>query len=444
MDFKSLPYNKLQSECKQRGLNARGKTLELIARLEQYEQNKNTVTIALEQNNSDNDDFSNSFFAAFDIELDNNDTPLIQPQPVATKPISITKVVKQPDVKRKPSQPVTIKTNRNITYEQLESFYNKGFICLNNNAHVRGIDARIMLSKLWARYPMIQQYLNDYESHSGILRVHYELQKEIIQSKKVVKKGRNTIPDTVEYGSKPVRKTVFVQNDRGNDLGLPSEKRSAYRSSLKHGIVDIETASSIYIDNLLLFPTQSRVTVTKLPSQSHSKTGKSKEHKQDSGYIGKTHNAKTKKNTGVKLASSVQSGINTNLFSNLFKIKGSDRPMQVEISNKGLVYLNQYMSNGTKIQTLIGKIGNLDSTGNYQIEYATNFKLVDNSTIHTHIQRLITKAKHHDVSFLMSTTEVQEKHVGQRKRRAIKRAEKREAARTQKINQGNIVSLVRK
>jgi hypothetical protein len=167
-----------------------------------------------------------------------------------------------------------------------------------------------MLSKLWVNYPITQQYLQDYEDHTSLLKVQFGLSKEITEAKKIVKKSRNLTPATVEHG-KPKARTIYVSNDRGNDLGLPSEKRSPYKSGLKNGVIDHNVATSIYIDDKLLFSTSG--SVVKLQSQAYTKNGKSKEHKADCGYIGKSKNTKNKRNTGVKLtSSSVQQGINTN------------------------------------------------------------------------------------------------------------------------------------
>jgi hypothetical protein len=239
--------------------------------------------------------------------------------------------------------------------------------------------------------------------------VQFGFSKEITEAKKIVKKSRNLTPATVEHG-KPKARTIYVSNDRGNDLGLPSEKRSAYKSGLKNGVIDHNLATSIYIDNKLLYCVSA--SVTKLQNQAYTKNGKSKEHKADCGYIGKSKNTKNKRNTGVKLTSSVQQGVNTNLMGNLFKLAGNDHKMQVEISSNGTLYLNQYIRT-EKIQSSIGKIGELDSNGRYQIEYATNYKLASNAVVDRHIQAIIIKALHHDTSFMMSTKVIEPDHTHQ-------------------------------
>ncbi|GAX36439.1 SAP domain-containing protein [Nodularia sp. NIES-3585] len=49
MNFTSLTYNKLQAECKLRGLSAKSKTVELIARLNEYEElEKNNLDAAID------------------------------------------------------------------------------------------------------------------------------------------------------------------------------------------------------------------------------------------------------------------------------------------------------------------------------------------------------------------------------------------------------------
>jgi hypothetical protein len=155
-----------------------------------------------------------------------------------------------------------------------------------------------MLSKLWVNYPITQQYLQDYEDHTSLIKVHFGLSKEVVESKKIITKGRNLTPAKVEYGD-PKLRDIRVQNDRGNDLGLPSEHRSPYKSGLKNGVIDHNVATSIYIDDKLLFSTSG--SVVKLQSQAYTKNGKSKEHKADCGYIGKSKNTKNKRSTGVKL-----------------------------------------------------------------------------------------------------------------------------------------------
>ena len=224
----------------------------------------------------------------------------------------------------------------------------------------------------------------------------------------------------------------YLSQLAGNDLGLPSEHRSPYKSGLKNGVIDHNVATSIYIDNKLLFSTSG--SVVKLQSQAYTKNGKSKEHKADCGYIGKSKNTKNKRNTGVKLTSSVQQGINTNLMGNLFKLAGYDHKIQVEISFNGTLYLNQYIRT-EKIQSSIGKIGELDSSGRYQIEYATSYKLASNKTIDRHIQMIINKATHHDTAFMMSTKVIEPDHTHQLKLKQATNNSKR-ATRKDKYDNG--------
>jgi hypothetical protein len=419
MNFRELPYNKLQNECKLRGIKANSKVLELIAALEEYESSKKKDDPIVDiQVSADLDDGYFDSFSMFGINVDdikpvnepiNNEVVITPVTKVINKPVvqSVTTQVNNPTVTKQAT--TTTNNNKLVSYEQLESFYSKGFICLNNNSHITGIDARIMLSKLWVNYPIIQSYLTDYEDHTSLLKVQFGFSKEVVESKKIVKKSRNLTPATVEHG-KPKARTIYVSNDRGNDLGLPSEKRSPYKSGLKNGVIDHNLATSIYIDNKLLFSTSG--SVVKLQSQAYTKNGKSKEHKADCGYIGKSKNTKNKRSTGVKLTSSVQVGINTNLMGNLFKLAGNDHKIQVEISSNGTLYLNQYIRT-EKIQSSIGKIGELDSNGRYQIEYATNYKLASNAVVDRHIQAIIIKALHHDTSFMMSTKVIEPDHTHQ-------------------------------
>jgi hypothetical protein len=415
MNFRELPYNKLRMEAKLRGIKANSKVLELIAALEEYESSKKKDDPIVDiQVSADLDDGYFDSFSMFGINVDDI-KPVSEPINNEVVITPVTKVINKPVV-----QPVTTQVNnthvnnkvtKNVTlsYEQLNSFYNKGFICLNNNSHITGIDARIMLSKLWVNYPIIQSYLTDYEDHTSLLKVQFGFSKEVVESKKIITKGRNLTPAKVEYGD-PKLRDIRVQNDRGNDLGLPSEKRSAYKSGLKNGVIDHNLATSIYIDNKLLYCVSA--SVTKLQNQAYTKNGRSKEHKADCGYIGKSKNTKNKRNTGVKLTSSVQQGVNTNLMGNLFKLAGNDHKMQVEISSNGTLYLNQYIRT-EKIQSSIGKIGELDSNGRYQIEYATNYKLASNAVVDRHIQAIIIKALHHDTSFMMSTKVTEPDHTHQ-------------------------------
>ena len=422
MNFRELPYNQLQKACKLRNLQAKGKTVELIERLEQHE--LTLINQEIEKSNVDvsadlpiddtNSVFSISYLdslSLFDssatINVPDNTTKEVTVNPVTSvtvtqqvKTTNTTKVVNNPTVATtKDIVTNKITKNVNLTYEQLESFANKGLIILNDNTKYDGITARVYLSKLWVNYPQVQEYLSNYEDHTGMIKVMYGLTKEVSQAKKIITKGRNLTPAKVEYG-KEVNRTIYVQNDRGNDLGLPSEKRSQYKSGLKNGIVSYEVATSIYIDDKLIYSASG--SVTKLQSQAYTKNGKSKEHKADSGYIGKSKNTKNKRNTGVKLTSSVQVGINTNLMGNLFKLAGHEYRMQVEINHNGVMYLNQYIKT-EKIQTVIGTIGDKDTRGNYQVDHATGYKLHDNSVINRHIQRLINKAMHHDTSFMMTS-----------------------------------------
>jgi hypothetical protein len=443
MNFRELNRNKLQQECKSRGIKANGKTLELIATLENYELSKKKDDPIID--NQVSVDLGYGDLTSFDIF--GIDVSVIEPiinEVIETK---ITQVsnneVSNNEVSNNEVNHTNVsnKVTKNVTlsYEQLDSFYNKGFICLNNNSHITGIDARIMLSKLWVNYPIIQTYLTDYEDHTSLLRVQFGFTKEITESKKVVKKGRNLVPATVETG-KPKVRTIYVANDRGNDLGLPSEKRSAYKSGLKNGVIDHNVATSIYIDNKLLYSASGSVTV--LPSQAYTKNGKSKEHKADCGYIGQSKNTKNKRNTGVKLTSSVQQGINTNLMGNLFKLAGHDHKMQVEIASNGTLYLNQYIRT-EKIQSSIGKIGELDSSGRYQIEYANNYKLASNAVVDRHIQMIIGKAIKHDIGFLKTQVTVTE--PTQQLSRRAKKAIKKQQSNTLVINSDtNLVSLVKK
>ena len=458
MNFRELSYREIQRECKSRNLPAKGKVLKLIESLEHYELSKknsddytdliiNGTSALQNQFIDDSADLDDGYLSSFDIfGIDVSSEPVIN----EVTGVTVTEIKVTQPINKVVAQPVTIQVNhtnvsnkvtKNVTlsYEQLDSFYNKGFICLNNNSHITGIDARIMLSKLWVNYPIIQTYLTDYEDHTSLLRVQFGFTKEITESKKVVKKGRNLTPATVETG-KPKVRTIYVANDRGNDLGLPSEKRSAYKSGLKNGVIDHNVATSIYIDNKLLYSASGSVTV--LPSQAYTKNGKSKEHKADCGYIGQSKNTKNKRNTGVKLTSSVQQGINTNLMGNLFKLAGHDHKMQVEIASNGTLYLNQYIRT-EKIQSSIGKIGELDSSGRYQIEYANNYKLASNAVVDRHIQMIIGKAIKHDTNFLKTQSTIQE--PTQQLSRRAKKAIKKQQSNTLVINSDtNLVSLVKK
>jgi hypothetical protein len=443
MNFKELSYREIQHECKLRNLPAKGKVIELIAALENYELSKDDPIIEI---SADLDGYLSSF-DVFGIDVSDikpvnepiinevNHTQVTKSKVYIAKPIKqdITSQVNNTNVSN------TQVTNKVLSYEQLDSFYNKGFICLNNNSHIMGIDARIMLSKLWVNYPVIQEYLTDYEDHTSLLKVQFGLSKEITEVKKVVKKGRNLTPATVETG-KPKVRTIYVANDRGNDLGLPSEKRSAYKSGLKNGVIDHNVATSIYIDNKLLYSASGSVTV--LPSQAYTKNGKSKEHKADCGYLGKSKNTKSKRSTGTKLTSSVQKNVNTNLLGNLFTLAAYNHKMQVEINHNGVLYLNQYIKTD-KIQVSIGKIGELDSSGRWQIEYATNYKLASNQTVDRHIQAIIIKAMRHDIGFLKTQSTIQE--PTQQLSRRAKKAIKKQQSNTLVINSDtNLVSLVKK
>ena len=458
MNFRELSYREIQHECKLRNLPAKGKVIELIAALENYELSKknsddytdliiNGTSALQNQFIDDSADLDDGYLSSFDIfGIDVSSEPVIN----EVTGVTVTEIKVTQPINKVVAQPVTIQvnntnvsntqvTNKVLSYEQLDSFYNKGFICLNSNSHITGIDARIILSKLWVNYPIIQSYLTDYEDHTSILKVQFGLSKEITEGKKIIKKGRNLTPAKVEYG-KEVNRTIYVQNDRGNDLGLPSEKRSAYKSGLKNGVIDHNVATSIYIDNKLLYSASGSVTV--LPSQAYTKNGKSKEHKADCGYIGQSKNTKNKRNTGVKLTSSVQQGINTNLMGNLFKLAGHDHKMQVEIASNGTLYLNQYIRT-EKIQSSIGKIGELDSSGRYQIEYANNYKLASNAVVDRHIQMIIGKAIKHDTNFLKTQSTIQE--PTQQLSRRAKKAIKKQQSNTLVINSDtNLVSLVKK
>jgi hypothetical protein len=433
MNFRELNRNKLQQECKSRGIKANGKTLELIATLENYELSKKKDDPIID--NQVSVDLGYGDLTSFDIF--GIDVSVIEPiinEVIETK---ITQVSNNEVSNNEVNH--TQVTNKVLSYEQLDSFYNKGFICLNNNSHITGIDARIMLSKLWVNYPIIQPYLTDYEDHTSILKVQFGLSKEITEGKKIIKKGRNLTPAKVEYG-KEVNRTIYVQNDRGNDLGLPSDKRSPYKSGLKHGIIDHTSCSSIYIDDKLIYSLSG--SVLKLQSEAYNRYGKSKDHKADCGYLGKSKNTKNKRNTGVKLTSSVQVGINTNLMGNLFKLAGHEYKMQVEINHNGVLYLNQYIKT-EKIQVSIGKICELDSSGRYQIEYATNYKLASNQVIDRHIQMIIGKAIKHDTNFLKTQPAIIE-HTQQLSRRAKKAIAKQQANRLLITSDTNLVSLVKK
>jgi hypothetical protein len=457
MNFRELSYREIQHECKLRNLPAKGKVIELIAALENYELSKKNSddytdliingTSALQNQFIDDSADLDGYLSSFDVfGIDVSSEPVIN----EVTGVTVTEIKVTQPINKVVAQPVTSQvnntnvsntqvTNKVLSYEQLDSFYNKGFICLNNNSHITGIDARIILSKLWVNYPIIQSYLTDYEDHTSILKVQFGLSKEITEVKKIIKKGRNLVPATVETG-KPKVRTIYVANDRGNDLGLPSEKRSAYKSGLKNGVIDHNVATSIYIDNKLLYSASGSVTV--LPSQAYTKNGKSKEHKADCGYIGQSKNTKNKRNTGVKLTSSVQQGINTNLMGNLFKLAGHDHKMQVEIASNGTLYLNQYIRT-EKIQSSIGKIGELDSSGRYQIEYANNYKLASNAVVDRHIQMIIGKAIKHDTNFLKTQSTIQEP-TQQLSRRAKKAIKKQQANRLLITSDTNLVSLVKK
>jgi hypothetical protein len=458
MNFRELSYREIQRECKSRNLPAKGKVLKLIESLEHYELSKknsddytdliiNGTSALQNQFIDDSADLDDGYLSSFDIfGIDVSSEPVIN----EVTGVTVTEIKVTQPINKVVAQPVTIQVNntnvsnkvtKNVTlsYEQLDSFYNKGFICLNNNSHITGIDARIMLSKLWVNYPIIQPYLTDYEDHTSILKVQFGLSKEITEGKKIIKKGRNLTPAKVEYG-KEVNRTIYVQNDRGNDLGLPSDKRSPYKSGLKHGIIDHTSCSSIYIDDKLIYSLSG--SVLKLQSEAYNRYGKSKEHKADCGYIGQSKNTKNKRNTGVKLTSSVQQGINTNLMGNLFKLAGHDHKMQVEIASNGTLYLNQYIRT-EKIQSSIGKIGELDSSGRYQIEYANNYKLASNAVVDRHIQMIIGKAIKHDTNFLKTQSTIQE--PTQQLSRRAKKAIKKQQSNTLVINSDtNLVSLVKK
>jgi hypothetical protein len=458
MNFRELSYREIQRECKSRNLPAKGKVLKLIESLEHYELSKknsddytdliiNGTSALQNQFIDDSADLDDGYLSSFDIfGIDVSSEPVIN----EVTGVTVTEIKVTQPINKVVAQPVTIQvnntnvsntqvTNKVLSYEQLDSFYNKGFICLNNNSHITGIDARIMLSKLWVNYPIIQPYLTDYEDHTSILKVQFGLSKEITEGKKIIKKGRNLTPAKVEYG-KEVNRTIYVQNDRGNDLGLPSDKRSPYKSGLKHGIIDHTSCSSIYIDDKLIYSLSG--SVLKLQSEAYNRYGKSKEHKADCGYIGQSKNTKNKRNTGVKLTSSVQQGINTNLMGNLFKLAGHDHKMQVEIASNGTLYLNQYIRT-EKIQSSIGKIGELDSSGRYQIEYANNYKLASNAVVDRHIQMIIGKAIKHDTNFLKTQSTIQE--PTQQLSRRAKKAIKKQQSNTLVINSDtNLVSLVKK
>jgi hypothetical protein len=127
---------------------------------------------------------------------------------------------------------------------------------------------------------------------------------------------------------------------------------------------------------------------------------------------------------------------------NLFKLAGYEHKMQVEIASNGTLYLNQYIRT-EKIQSSIGKIGELDSSGRYQIEYANNYKLASNAVVDRHIQMIIGKAIKHDTNFLKTQSTIQEP-TQQLSRRAKKAIKKQQANRLLITSDTNLVSLVKK
>ncbi|MEH1873966.1 competence protein CoiA family protein [Nostoc sp.] len=107
-----------------------------------------------------------------------------------------------------------------------------------------------------------------------------------------------------------------------------------------------------------------------------------------------------KMSTDVKLASSVQKGINTNLMSPLFKLAEFKYQVQLIILDTGEVQLNQFLPDASKMIIDIGFITGIDEHGISQINYNPSFKLVGNKQIHDQLQRLINNAVKTDATFL--------------------------------------------
>jgi len=91
-----------------------------------------------------------------------------------------------------------------------------------------------------------------------------------------------------------------------------------------------------------------------------------KERKGSAGYNDKNHFTKTKRSTGVKLASSVQLDINTSLMSNQFTIPQFQYLVQLRINEHGAIMLNAYMSQGLVSLGVIARI-----TGSHKQQYQT-------------------------------------------------------------------------
>jgi hypothetical protein len=433
MNFRELSYPQLQRECKLRNLPAKGKVLKLIESLEHYELSKKKDDPIIEIS-ADLDGYLSSF------DVFGIDTSDIKPvnEPIINE-VNHTQVTKSKVYIAKPIKQDTVSTAA-IKYFDLEQAYSaNGYKCINDGTNYYGKEATNILTGIFQMYPILEQYVNDICSGKRI-SIMFALAKELVETKKIITKGRNNTPATVQISSPKVR-TIYVSNDKGTDLGLPSEKRSPYKSNLKHGIIDHKHAIKIYVGDKLVYPVGgSKVTV--LPSEAYTKNNKSKEHKSNSGYT-KSKNTKNKRNTGVKLTSSIQQKINTNLMGNLFKLPNHDYKMQVEINHNGVLYLNQYIKT-EKIQVSIGKIGELDSSGRWQIEYATNYKLASNQVIDRHIQMIIGKGIKHDTNFLKTQSTINEPPTQQLSRRAMK-AIKKQQSNTLVINSDtNLVSLVKK
>jgi hypothetical protein len=232
-------------------------------------------------------------------------------------------------------------------------FSTNGYVCLNDNTvH---FDASVIW-ELTRQFPAILDQLDQAGyTASKMIRVEFGLSKELVTPKTVTKKGRNLIPDQIDHG-KTIERTIRVQNQGRVNTGLPSTEEYGWKSSSKMGILDHKNVIKLIVGNVQVFPVVGTGTHTILKSQAtHAITGVSREHRDTSGYIGR-QTTKSKRSTGIKLASSIQKGIDTSLISSRFDLPGYQYSCQLRVLATGAISLQMYAPQGL---VALGVIANI-------------------------------------------------------------------------------------
>lgn len=224
------------------------------------------------------------------------------------------------------------------TFDLDTQFRTIGFNCINTGRPVTGYEAKEILNYIWDNYPAVA---NHFESKGYLyaLRIKFA---NLSEESEIVRNSKPKVVATKDKNGKYRGKVEVNQS---------VSKRTQKTLSLdyRRPILIQTTLETLYTE---VIDYSQRIKV--LPSQAKS------ENKSKSGFA-TMKGVKLKANTGTKSVTAIQKTLGAVRKSKAFSLPGYNHPFQVQVTDSGLIYLNEFNpSSGYKTLCRVAKVSSFN------------------------------------------------------------------------------------